>query len=427
MKNQLLQIQFRQKILSIAIIISVIVVLIANPIEYQHMPNMMFVHLFMLSLYLILFFRNKQNFSFNNARIYIILLAFHMLLDGYFLNNKVLFLNVTVYPLAAFAILEFKEAHRFVWGFLFIIWLNYFLSLFLPAYEFDYLISLSLIYSAITLGLSFLVKYLNDKEEKLQELNETLNELVKKEVSEKMKVLEENQRHEKSLIQQSKNAAMGELIANIAHQWRQPLATLNGIILNFDFDNENKKLDQKVIKNYLDQMENLSLHMSDTIENFNNYFNPKKEKSTFQIDSLVKDIQMLLKFSLIKSNINFSIIQNQSFSLNTYYSELLQILLILINNAKDACLINNIANPKIIVTIQNTLTEAILEVEDNAGGIPNNIINKIYEPYFTTKHKSQGTGLGLHIVNTLLTKSLGGIIETKNTINGAKFIIKIKK
>ena len=250
------------------------------------------------------------------------------------------------------------------------------------------------------------------------------NYLLKKQVT---KQISELRNKDTIILQQSKHAAMGELIANIAHQWRQPLANLNGLILNFDYYNENNKLNKETISNYINQIEELSLHMSNTIEDFSNFFSPQKEKKIFKINTMIEDIKNLLKFSFIKNNIKLLILEDKDITIETYYAELLQILLIIINNSKDAFIQNNIQNPQILINVEESTENIIIKIEDNAGGIPFEIVDRIFEPYFTTKDKFHGTGLGLHIVKTLLENSLNGNIEVVNTKKGAKFTIKLKK
>lgn len=250
------------------------------------------------------------------------------------------------------------------------------------------------------------------------------NYLLKKQVT---KQISELRNKDTIILQQSKHAAMGELIANIAHQWRQPLANLNGLILNFDYYNENNKLNKETISNYLNQIEELSLHMSNTIEDFSNFFSPQKEKKIFKINTMIEDIKNLLKFSFIKNNIKLLILEDKDITIETYYAELLQILLIIINNSKDAFIQNNIQNPQILINVEESTENIIIKIEDNAGGIPFEIVDRIFEPYFTTKDKFHGTGLGLHIVKTLLENSLNGNIEVVNIKKGAKFTIKLKK
>ncbi len=254
----------------------------------------------------------------------------------------------------------------------------------------------------------------------LHKLNRDLEIKVKQE-------LEKSKDKDNMINQQSKLVSTGEMITNISHQWRQPLASLNGVLVNLDYDYENSKLDRKSFNDYLNEAENLTTYMSKTIEDFSDFFNPKKEKEIFSIKELLVTTRNLLSVSLKNEKILLEIKGNKDIEINSFKSELMQIILTIISNAKDAFILNDIKNRVIIISLSQSEKEIIIDIQDNAGGIEEKIIGKIFDPYFTTKEKSQGTGLGLYIANNIIEKSLNGELSAKNEKKGARFTIRVKK
>jgi signal transduction histidine kinase len=229
--------------------------------------------------------------------------------------------------------------------------------------------------------------------------------------------------------QQSKLATMGEMIANISHQWKQPIANISGIVMNMDYDYSNNELSKKMFYDYLDELDSTTKYMSNTIHNFMNFFSPSKGKEEFSIVQLIEDIHTMLSSTLKSNKVKLHMDKENDFTLETYRSELIQVLMILINNAKEASIGKGKKDGEINVRHYLKEDKFIIEVIDNAGGIPDEIYDRIFEPYFTTKHKSVGTGLGLHMAKDLIENALDGellcenIYDTKNNMKGAKFSI----
>ncbi len=234
------------------------------------------------------------------------------------------------------------------------------------------------------------------------------------------------EKKQKILFMQSRFASLGQMIANIAHQWRQPLAELNWVL--FSLKNASLNTDYKAVEKAYREAQQIIANMSNTIEDFSNFFNPNKKKSLFFIRNSINDSIHILSKELNKENITiekeFIDIQVEGIS-----NELSQVMINLLQNAKDAFVINHIENRTIRITISqiNIKSEpcAQILIEDNAGGIEENHIDKIFEPYFSTKHASIGTGIGLFISNMIIKNSLNGIITVENGHDGAKFTITI--
>ena len=278
-----------------------------------------------------------------------------------------------------------------------------------------------LIFFLITLFLIILAKKnreLNQYSKKIKEINRGLKEKIEKAV-------EENTKNLKILQQQSKLAAMGEMIGMIAHQWRQPL---NALALNIQFlpemieDGCDKKAIKKIEEFSSKNMETIKF-MSHTIDDFRNFFKKDKEKTEFDIKEEINRVLDMQKSQLEMHNIKL-ITDLKPIKIVGFKNEFKQVILNLISNAKDAI---RKKNRKGFIKISNyeNSSEVVITIEDNGGGINEDIIEKIFEPYFTTK-ETQGTGVGLYMSNEII-KRMGGEIEANNIENGAKFTIRLKK
>lgn len=234
------------------------------------------------------------------------------------------------------------------------------------------------------------------------------------------------------LIQQSKMASMGEMLENIAHQWRQPLSVISTIAtgqlakkhINIPIS------DEEEIEKYM-KINATVQHLSQTIDDFRNFFNPYKTKKEFHIrDSYQKTLNLVnSKFSFL----GIEVIENiEDIKITNLENELIQVLMNILSNAKD--ILEEKANKDeklIFVEISKSDTNVIINITDNGGGIPKNIQDRVFEPYFSTKHKKQGTGIGLYMCKEMVEKHIGGTISVENTsvvyndkeYYGAKFTI----
>ncbi len=249
----------------------------------------------------------------------------------------------------------------------------------------------------------------------------------------KIKNLEIEKREKDSILaQQAKMAAMGEMLENIAHQWRQPLSVIStastGLQLQIEINNTINKQD------VLDTVTNIhkqTLHLSKTIDDFRNFFNPNKIKLEFDIKTSIEKTLYLIKSKQKTKNVTI-IEEIQSTNIFALENELIQVLLNIFNNAIDAFDIQSTKN-LIFINANKEKEYLTIEIKDNAGGIKTKIIDRIFEPYFTTKHKSQGTGIGLYMSNEIITKHLHGSINVINksytydniSYTGAAFTIRI--
>jgi signal transduction histidine kinase len=248
--------------------------------------------------------------------------------------------------------------------------------------------------------------------EKIKNHNKTLEKQVEEKTKQNIKQLE-------LIQQQSKLASMGEMIGAIAHQWRQPLNTIATSIQNLKYDYKEGKLNNEdFIDNFIQKNKKTIKFMSKTIDDFRSFFRVDKEKVDFKVKEATQaviDMQSAqLKDHHIKVNIS-----GEEFLINGFLNEYQQVILNIINNAKDALIDAHIENPIINITLKN---KKIL-IQDNAGGIPNNIIDRIFEPYFTTKEQGKGTGIGLYMSKMIIENNMGGTLSVKNGNGGALFVI----
>ncbi|WP_320035563.1 HAMP domain-containing sensor histidine kinase [Halarcobacter sp.] len=250
------------------------------------------------------------------------------------------------------------------------------------------------------------------------------NKKLEKEVNKQLNELRDK---DKLLIAQSKLAAVGETLAHIAHQWKQPLSQINSVVANIEADFEDKKLDSEKLEEHLNEIEKLTFYMSDTIESFNNYLQPNDEKEVFFIKEAF-DIAFGLVYKLFESKqIECKFEIQEDSKIVGIKKEFIQAILVILNNAKDVLVDNKIENPKIKIFIGTVDNKAYLEISDNGGGIPKEFFEKIFDPYFTTKPHSQGTGHGLCMAKMIVEKSMHGELKVENENLGAKFSIILSK
>jgi len=267
----------------------------------------------------------------------------------------------------------------------------------------------------------------DEKTKELQKLNANLEIKIKKEV-------ENNRKKDRIMFQQAKLASLGEMLQNIAHQWRQPLGSLSLIIQSFQTKNMVGKLTDEFIEQKVNDGLKIAENMSATIDDFRNFFNPDKIKKYFTIKECIEHSLELTKYLLEKKGINVYLISDKEMLVYSYFNELSHVFLNIIKNSEDALSKSGINDKKIFIISKKTKEFAIISFVDNAGGIPENIKNKIFEPYFTTKHKSSGTGIGLYMSKQIIEKHIQGTIKyetikhklgTSKLYNCAMFEIKI--
>ena len=247
----------------------------------------------------------------------------------------------------------------------------------------------------------------------------------------KSKQEEELKAKEKLLVDQAKLVAMGEMIGNIAHQWRQPLSVISTGATGMKAQKKFGILSDEVFDHICDLINDNAQYLSKTIDDFKNFIKGDRTKKVFNLQENIDSFLHLVE-GTIKNN-NIILVQDiqKDIEINGYENELLQCLINIFNNAKDALVEKNIEQKYIFINTWQEKDMGVVQIKDNAGGIPDDIISRIFEPYFTTKHQSQGTGLGLHMTYNLILKSMKGNIEVSNvyykynneSYTGAEFTI----
>ena len=241
----------------------------------------------------------------------------------------------------------------------------------------------------------------------LKELNENLEQKIVIEV-------EKSKQIESKLFQSEKMASMGEMIGNIAHQWRQPLSAISTGATGMLAQKEYGLLTDEKFVNTCNNIDKHAQYLSQTIDDFRNYIKGDRKKTKFTLKSDIDSFLHLIEGSLKKEAINVIINIDDNTSIEGYPNELVQCFINIYNNAKDAFIEKKIDEKYLLISSKENSNTIEISIQDNAQGIEDNIISKIFEPYFTTKHKMQGTGLGLHMTYTLIVEGMSGNIEVKN-------------
>jgi len=256
-----------------------------------------------------------------------------------------------------------------------------------------------------------------EAEDELVSFNCLLEERIAQEVL-------KNHSKDELMSKQMRLAQMGEMISMIAHQWRQPLSTISAIVASMQLDLTLKGEDKSNLYQDMNKVTEHIQFLSDTIDDFRHFFNPKKSKDTVKIETLLRNAIGIIKQSLIRENIDLVCdFDGLSKPLKLYSSELVQVFLNLMKNSMDALVEQEKIKPYILIRGKEYEDKTVVIFEDNGGGIPSDILDKIFEPYFTTKNEKNGTGLGLYMSKMIIEEHCKGHIIVENTQEGTRFSI----
>ncbi len=237
----------------------------------------------------------------------------------------------------------------------------------------------------------------------------------------------EVQEKDELISMQSRHAAMGEMLSMITHQWKQPLSTMSSISNRIQMDIALNKIDDQSLNQHANTIQEQVQYLSQTIDDFKNFFKPSKIKEMSTISDVIEDTLKLIGKLIADRQIDISMSMNSTSMINIYPKELLQVLINLLKNSVDAFEDKNIENKRISIHTQEDDKSVSIEVQDNAGGIPDELLGNIFDPYFTTKDHDKGTGLGLHICKSIIQKHMDGDIIASNKDDGASFRITLPK
>ena len=254
---------------------------------------------------------------------------------------------------------------------------------------------------------SNLKNLVDEKTYELKELNLNLEVRIEK-------AIQQNREKDKLIDSQSKMASMGEMIGNIAHQWRQPLSVISTGVTGMQLQKEYDLLDDQQFNKTCNMINENAQYLSKTIDDFKNFIHGDRKRHLFNIKKSLYTLIHLVEGSIKESHIEIILNTNKNLTIEGYENELVQCFINIYNNSKDALKEKEIPNKLIIISAYREENKLIIDIQDNAKGIDEGIIDKIFEPYFTTKHKSQGTGLGLNMTYKLIVDGMKGNITVEN-------------
>lgn len=255
-------------------------------------------------------------------------------------------------------------------------------------------------------------------QEELELLNRSLEERVDAAVS-------DLRRKDQLLIQQSRLAAMGEMINNIAHQWRQPLNNIGLIIQNLQISFSSDSISQDELESEISKAMAVIMHMSRTIDDFRNFFREDKEKREFVVNKAVSRILEFVSAALESRKVQVRVESDGEVVTTGYQNEYAQVLLNIISNASETSAERRVKEPLIIIRISRENGRSLVCIRDNCGGIAEEIMPKIFDPYFTTREPDKGTGIGLYMSKVIIEQNMGGSLTARNVEGGAEFRISL--
>jgi len=275
-------------------------------------------------------------------------------------------------------------------------------------------------------AITLLIKSIAGRKKAEWELREQRNDLERMNRSLEQRIADEvtkSRERDRLLMQQSRFIAMGEMIGNIAHQWRQPLNMLGMVIQQMQMEHEKGELSAELMEGRVAKGMELLLQLSRTIDDFRNFFQPGIEARPF---SLAKALARTVNFfgpSCSEHGIEITVRGSCALMHTGHVNEFSQALLNILNNARDALQEKESPHPAIVVTLVADGPRCVITVRDNAGGIAPEVIEKIFDPYFTTKEEGKGTGVGLYMTRTIIERQMQGSISVRNLPDGAEFRI----
>lgn len=255
-----------------------------------------------------------------------------------------------------------------------------------------------------------------------RELLHTIADL-EKQTRERLDVLEKLSEKEQLLVQQGRQAAMGEMIGNIASQWRKPLNDLGQLIQQVPVTFTRGDLTKKYLDEVARKAGALINQMSCTLDEFRNFFRTDREKVKFRVNAEVQRTLLLLEGSFAKHGIGVEVQGGDDPYIYGYPAEFSQVLLNILMNSQEEFAKKAVPDPRVLITMGGENGRTVVTIADNAGGIPEEIMGKIFDPYFTTKEPKSGTGVGLFMSKTMIEKHMGGLLSVRNNDAGAEFSI----
>jgi len=259
---------------------------------------------------------------------------------------------------------------------------------------------------------------LQRQQKELEELNRTLEERVREE-------LQKNREKDALLITQSRQAAMGQMIGNIAHQWRQPLNAVGALIQLLPEAMSHGTLTSRYLDFQTRKAMDLIQFMSRTIDDFRNFFRPRKEKQSFRLQEVIASAISFLEGSLKNRGVLLNLQVQDDPSLYGFPNEYAQVILNILQNALDVLIEREIEHPEVTVSAFAENGKAVVVIGDNGGGIAEEDLDRVFDPYFSTREEGKGTGIGLYMSKTIIEQSMAGKLSAHNTPDGAEFRIEV--
>lgn len=375
---------------------------------------------FLFTPLLLALFYNYKKINLQEFVIYTLSFATYILILLYFLHIKssLLLLSMTL-PI----LLYITYRHTTVFALTLIVLMSYIISFFISHKAGPFLYQDGSV-NVVDYNLYFLTLILTTLTAKIlfenqQKQKKQLQIIIQQEI-------EKNKEQQLFMLQQNRLAQMGEMITMIAHQWKEPLNNLSLLHQLLLTKHQKKELDEKMI-NYFKKSADMHISlMSETINDFKNFLKPQEQEQEFDINELIYTLLNITKPALNKHDIKIIFFTKSSYTCKGYKNSLGHAIINIINNAKDILVENEIENKKIEIKLIEKERNLIISIRDNAGGINEDILEKIFDPYFSTKNKKDGTGLGLYMAKMIITEHINADIEVRNSPTGAIFDIVLK-